>query len=88
LTVDLFYLEYVTNIEYSELVVSTKIELNKLRILLVDGSFVEIFNSFSIPERWAFHWERKHLDGKMYRHVRVAVPDRGNQHCIGACKQH
>jgi hypothetical protein len=42
-----------------------------MRILLVDTSFIEIFTSFSSPGRWAFHWERKHIDGTIFRHDNI-----------------
>ncbi|BCV21988.1 toxin-antitoxin system TumE family protein [Moorella sp. Hama-1] len=43
-------------------------DINELRILLVDGSFVDIWWSLKLERRYSFHWERKSLDGKIYRH--------------------
>ena len=40
----------------------------KLRLHLVDGSFVDVWFSKSIPGRWAYHWKRRHIDGTLYRH--------------------
>jgi hypothetical protein len=37
----------------------------KLRLLLKDGSFMDIF--FSGSGKYSFHWERRKLDGMIYR---------------------
>ncbi|TFG19668.1 MAG: hypothetical protein EU530_05590 [Promethearchaeota archaeon] len=50
---------------------SAEITRNKLRILLTDESFVDIFCSINIENRWAFHWERTHVDGTIYRHDNI-----------------
>lgn len=39
----------------------------KLRIHLTDGSFIDIWFSRTIPGRYAYHWERRHVDGTIYR---------------------
>jgi hypothetical protein len=61
-------LERIVVIEFPGIVVSTRIDLNKLRVNLIDTSFVEVSLSFSLPDRWAFHWERRHVDSTLYRH--------------------
>jgi len=38
----------------------------KLRLELIDGSVIDVFLSPS--GRYAYHWERRHLDGAIYRH--------------------
>lgn len=43
-------------------------DLNQLRIVLVDGSFVDIWFSLKLKGRYSYHWERKALDGRIYRH--------------------
>ncbi|MEX2726160.1 MAG: DUF6516 family protein [Candidatus Sigynarchaeum springense] len=69
--VTLSKLEHIIQIEFPEIIMSTKVDLNKLRVNLIDTSFIEIFHSFSLPDRWAFHWERRHVDGKLYRHDNI-----------------
>ena len=71
LITDLSQLEYIVQVEFGDLVVSSAIDLDKLRINLVDESFVEVFNSYPLPDRWAFQWERRHVDGSMYRHDNI-----------------
>ena len=41
--------------------------LDKLRLILKDGSFIDIRISQKIKNRFDFHWERKHLDKSVYR---------------------
>jgi len=64
-------LDRVVEVEFGDLVTSTKMEQNKLRVYIIDESFVDVFNSFSLPDRWAFQWERQHLDNTMYRHDNI-----------------
>jgi hypothetical protein len=52
---------------YPEIVVATDIVFGKLRIYLIDESFVDIWISRRIPNRYAIHWERRHIDGSIYR---------------------
>ena len=33
----------------------------------MDGSFTDVWFSRRIPCKYAFHWERRHIDGTVYR---------------------
>jgi hypothetical protein len=70
-TPELVNLQQIGKLEFGEIIVSTSISHNKLRFILIDKSFLEIFHSFQIPERWAFHWERRHIDSTIYRHDNI-----------------
>ena len=52
----------------------TKVIEGKLRILLKDESFVDIWISVKKKGVYAFHWERRNIDGKIYRYSNL--PDR------------
>lgn len=58
--------------EFSDVVVDTRIlklpsgEPLKLRVHIVDGSFLDVW--ISISGKYSYHWERRHIDGKIYRH--------------------
>lgn len=54
--------------EFADIVESTSIHRNKLRIVLIDESFIDFWWSSEIEGRFACHWERVHLDGKYFRH--------------------
>jgi hypothetical protein len=53
---------------FPEIVVSIDEPYGKLRIYLVDGSFLDVWLSYKIPKRYAYHWEHRHIDGKVHRH--------------------
>ncbi len=54
--------------EFSDIVESTSIIRNKLRVVLTDASFVDFWWSAEIEGRFAHHWERRHVDGRFFRH--------------------
>ncbi|RDV80418.1 toxin-antitoxin system TumE family protein [Ammonifex thiophilus] len=37
----------------------------KLRIVLKDDSYIDLW--FSASGRYSYHWERRHIDGKIFR---------------------
>ena len=41
---------------------------NELRLILTDGSFVDVWFSLKLQWRYSFHWERWAIDGTIYRH--------------------
>ena len=43
-------------------------DLNELRLILRDGSFVDVWFSLKLPGRYSYHWERRAIDGTIYRH--------------------
>jgi len=64
----------IVDIEYAQVVVSSEIFHDKLRISITDGSFVDIWFSTKIPGRFSYHWEKRHIDGKIYRHDNFPDP--------------
>lgn len=62
-------LREIAEVEFGEIVVDTKSpDLNELRIMLVDGSFVDVWFSLKLEGRYSYHWECKAIDGTIYRH--------------------
>ena len=67
--VDTQRLAEIAEVEYSDVVAETLVPgLNQLRIILIDGSFVDVWYSLKLRDRYSYHWERKALDGTIYRH--------------------
>jgi len=67
--IDVRRLKETAEIEFSDIVEDVIItDINELRIILIDGSFVDIWYSLKLEGRYSYHWERKHLDGSIYRH--------------------
>ena len=54
--------------EYPDIVLATEVLEGKLRIHILDGSFLDVWFSQVMPGRWAYHWERRHIDSTIYRH--------------------
>ncbi|MBI4639829.1 MAG: hypothetical protein HY731_04000 [Candidatus Tectomicrobia bacterium] len=67
-------LRRIAEIEFLTLIQSTAILRDKLRVILIDGSYIDFWWSTQIPGRYAFHWERRHIDGTMYRHDNMPHP--------------
>jgi hypothetical protein len=73
-------LRRIAELEFAEIVVQTDTVGSKLRVLLTDTSFVDVWVSRKLAGRFGFHWERRHLDGQIYRYDNfpdtdwVAVP--------------
>lgn len=65
---DLIALSAIAQREFADIVQTTTISSNRLRVLLTDGSFIDFWWSLNISGRFAHHWERIHVDGAIYRH--------------------
>ena len=58
----------IAEIEYSDIVIGTHDLGHKLRVYLIDKSFIDVFFSEkSKIFRFSIHWERKHIDNKIFR---------------------
>jgi hypothetical protein len=72
---DLIQLKKLAMLEFSDIIDSAFININKLRIFIKDGSFLEVFTSYVVQNRWAFHWERRNIDKTIYRHDNIPHKD-------------
>jgi hypothetical protein len=61
-------LRRIAEVEFADIVVQTNFIGAKLRVLLTDASYVDVWASRKIGGRFGFHWERQHLDGTLYRY--------------------
>jgi Family of unknown function (DUF6516) len=67
--VDVERLRQIAEVEFVDIVLEAVIpDINELRLILTDGSFVDVWFSLKLQGRYSFHWERRALDGKLYRH--------------------
>ncbi len=46
--------------------------LVKVRVIMVDGSFLDIY--WSPTGRYSLHYERRHINGRLYRHDNAPHP--------------
>ena len=62
-------LHEIAELEFADIVVEALIpDVNELRVILTDGSFVDIWFSLKLAGRYSYHWERRAVDGAIYRH--------------------
>jgi hypothetical protein len=62
-------LQQIAEVEFAVIVTEAYMpDLNELRIVLKDNSFVDVWFSLKLADRYSYHWERKALDGTIYRH--------------------
>lgn len=67
--VDVERLREIAEVEFADIVVEAVVpDVNELRILLSDGSFVDVWFSLKLSGRYSLHWERRVIDDKIYRH--------------------
>ena len=67
--VDINGLREIAGVEFADIVVEAFIpDINELRVILTDGSFVDVWFSLKLRGRYSYHWERLAVDGKIYRH--------------------
>ena len=70
--VDVDRLRIMAQVEFRDIVMEgTVSDLNELRIFLRDGSFIDIWFSLKRSDRYSYHWERRALDGTIYRHDNI-----------------
>ncbi len=58
----------IADVEFASIVTQTDLLGVKLRILLTDTSYVDVWASCKLQGRFGIHWERRHLDGRIYRY--------------------
>lgn len=58
----------IAAIEFSDIVEDIVSDTGHLRIFLKEGSFIDIWYSLYNKGRYSYHWERRIINGKIYRH--------------------
>ncbi len=67
--VDLRRLCTIAETEFMDIVVEVLTpDLNQLRIILRDDSFIDVWYSLKLADRYSYHWERQSIDDTIYRH--------------------
>jgi hypothetical protein len=67
--IDTKRLREIAEVEFSDIVAEVlTLDINELRIILADGSFMDIWFSLKLDSRYSYHWERRAIDGKIFRH--------------------
>ncbi len=69
-----FQLARLAASDFADIVDGTRIIEGKLRLFLKDRSFIDIWLSAKKKGIYAYHWERRNVDGTIYRYNNL--PDR------------
>ncbi len=72
--VDLGKVKRIVDIEYNDVTRDSSIYHGKLRVFTKDDSVVDIWFSEKIPGRFSYHWERRQINGTIYRHDNFPDP--------------
>lgn len=76
--IDIEKLKDIIEIEFGEIVEDVApTDINELRIVLIDGSFIDVWFSLKLEGRYNYHWERKFIDGAIYRHDNISQVTHG-----------
>ncbi|MCX9076279.1 MAG: DUF6516 family protein [Candidatus Methanoperedens sp.] len=57
----------IAEIEFADVIIGSEIIEGKLRLYTIDGSFIDVWFSRRLEGRYAYHWERRHIDDTVYR---------------------
>jgi hypothetical protein len=68
----------IAEIEFGELIADSQPLGEKLRLFVIDSSYIDVWLARKLPDRFGFHWERRHIDGTLYRYDNF--PDINWQH--------
>jgi hypothetical protein len=67
--IDMAGLREIAETEFADIVLEALTpDLNEMRVLIQDGSFVDVWFSLKLANRYSYHWERRAVDGTIYRH--------------------
>lgn len=61
----------IAGIEFSDIVEDTVFVQDTLRVFFSDESYLDIWFSWKRKGRYSYHWERRHIDGRIYRHDNI-----------------
>jgi hypothetical protein len=65
---DIETLKRIAEVEFADIVLNTLRIEYKIRITLVDNSFIDIHLSQKLPAKFGFHWECMDASGTIYRY--------------------
>ena len=65
--IDLTKIKRISDIEYHDILAGSGTDIcrDKIRAYILDGSVVDIWFSKKIPDRFSYHWEKRHINGDL-----------------------
>jgi hypothetical protein len=68
LTASLDKIRRIAEVEFTSIVDYAEPMGAKLRLVPSDSSYVDVWLSRKLEGRFGFHWERRHIDGRIFRY--------------------
>jgi hypothetical protein len=65
--IDIITLQITAEVEFGEILKTQFLVDYKLRLILIDDSFIDVIISQKLPDKFSFHWETKYAGGTIYR---------------------
>ena len=70
--VDFYLIKKQIELEFADIIDSVSIyEVNEMRIILIDETFIDVWFSLKLKNRYSYHWERRFKDNTIYRHDNI-----------------
>ena len=70
--VDFYLIKSQIELEFADIIDSVSIqEINEMRIILIDETFIDVWFSLKLENRFSYHWERRFKDNTIYRHDNI-----------------
>jgi hypothetical protein len=61
-------LRRIAEVEFNDLIADVESLEEKVRLFIADTSYIDVWLSRKLPERFGYHWERGHIDSTFYRY--------------------
>ena len=66
---DIYKLKDIAEIEFSDIISEAVVEdINEMRLFLYEESYIDVWFSLKLENRYSYHWERKNYNNSIFRH--------------------
>jgi hypothetical protein len=70
---DIYKLRDIAEIEFSDIISTVIIkDINEINMILYEDSFINLWFSLKIKDKYSYHWDRSKINGSIYRHDNAA----------------
>ena len=70
--INLLAIKKTIEIDFADIIIDVLIkDINEMRIIFIDDTFLDIWFSLKIGNRYSYHWERRFKDNTIYRHDNI-----------------
>ncbi|MBM2815705.1 MAG: hypothetical protein HW421_2467 [Ignavibacteria bacterium] len=66
--IDIITLQITAQVKFGEIIKTLFFVDFKLRIVLIDDSFIDVIISQKLPDKFGFHWETRNVKNEIFRY--------------------